>query len=63
MNILKDNWELIAIGIPAAISILGVLAEMTPWGWDNKAITAIRKIWACIPIGTMDVKKMGRGAP
>jgi len=64
IKFLTENWETIAavIGGPMGVlAVLGMIAEWTPWEWDNTAIKAIREFWAKIPIFTRDAKKMGTG--
>lgn len=63
MDFLADNWVAIAGVVPVVLAALGAIAELTPFQWDNKAIGAIRAIWAKIPIFTRDASKMGTGNP
>ena len=45
-----ENWASIAAAIGGLITVLGLIADLTPWKWDNQAVKVARKIWAMIRV-------------
>lgn len=60
MGFLLENWAEIAGIVGGLITLLGLVAELTPFDWDNKAITVVREMWAKIPMFSRDARLMGR---
>lgn len=56
------HWEVLVIVVPAALTALWGVAELTPWEWDNRAIQVARKLWGLVPVGERDPREMGRRA-
>lgn len=58
-----SNWPLIATALGGMFVAFAAIAELTPWTWDNIVVKLIRQIWAFVPVGETDPKKMGWGNP
>ena len=63
MGWVLENWEMLLAVVTGAITLFGMIAELTPWTWDNRAMGAIRAVWAKIPVFTTDPTKMGWNNP
>lgn len=54
------DWiTVVGIAVPGILGALGLIAEKTPFDWDNKVVSIIRKIWSWIPIGERNPDMMG----
>ena len=60
MDFLIENWAQIAALVTMGLALLGGIAELTPWAWDNKALKVVREIWAKIPVFETNPNAMGR---
>ena len=60
MEWVVENWALIVGAGPAGLTALWALAQLTPFDWDNKIVSAAREAWSKVPIGEMDPRKMGK---
>jgi len=61
MDWIVANWPWIAGSvIPVLLTVIGLIAEKTPFDWDNKILAVVRKIWGLVPIGQMNPKLMGK---
>jgi len=60
MDWLTDNWALLSLAVPAGLTVLWAVAQLTPFDWDNKIVLVLRKLWGMVPVGEKDPKKMGK---
>ena len=54
-----DTIVAVAGIVTGLLAVVGAIAELTPWEWDNRVINPIRRFWAKIPIFSRNSRDMG----